>query len=147
MLPDGDRVGRVPGSGCVAEQLELDRQPRSHLFGPTVDAGGQRDEHLSHVGRDRLPGGIANRAHAKRSHFAVAGQEAAAENLGQLAADQPPLVVELPEPLLRHDVAQAEEEIGLVVRRDVGDSPGIAPNLDRRADRPGDLVAAAGERG
>jgi hypothetical protein len=70
---------------------------------------------------------------ADRAEKAVGRQERGAEHLGEPAAAEPPLILHLPQAILRVCIAEPVDGAQLAVRSNVRNSVAIAGDRDRRA--------------
>src|ERR1017187_3065322 len=130
----GQTVFRMPGVGRKSSELKFDGQAGSAGSGEAgdigVDAVGKRSEDCLGVGRVTFIFGLHITAIAQGAGVHIAGQRGSTENLGEpsLASAFPELHLE--EAILGSDYSLGKEQIVLVLRVNVGNSPAITQNVD-----------------
>ncbi len=150
-LAEAENVDRPPRHRVLAQDLHLERQ-RLGVAGGGVDAGAEALEHGAQLGLKRRFLGFGEAPDPQRPHQLVDRQALRAGHLGDPSRDDPPVEVQLPEPVLAVAEALGEEEVLAVGSLDVGHAPTVAADGDpipqlRDLDRPLVPAAAAAGRG
>ena len=114
----GQAVDRRPVLDGQAHQQHLGRS-RCHVLAlPGVDARAIGQQHAARLAGQTLPLGLGGAAHAERAQKTVAVERSGTEGLGQAAAADAAVRLELPEPVLR---MRETEPVGHVLDRRAAD--------------------------
>ena len=123
---NGDCVARCPGSGLIAEEAELDGEVRPLGFHGGVDAAGVEREPAHLFGWEDGEGAVGSGTDLEGALETVVGDQAGAEDLGQIAGDVAAKGIHLPEPVLGGDIALGDDEVIERSGADVGYALGVA---------------------
>ena len=128
-LEPDQAVGGPPGLGLVAEQNELRRQQAGAGLQIGVHALGIGLEDRLRVGREHLEVPLGDTVDAERAQELVRLDGGLAHDLRKPRLADPALHLQLPEPVLRVDVAHGEGGVPRRARIDVRDRMRVADDL------------------
>lgn len=135
---DEDGVARGPRLGVVGEHMELEREVVVLGGDGGVDAGGVAFEVVELVGGELSEDTVGGRAEGEGALEAIVGDEAGAEDLGELAGGMAAEGVHLEETIPGGGEALGEEEIVEGVGVDRRDAAGVARDGDGGGEAGGD---------
>ena len=143
-LEPDQAVGGPPGLGLVAEQDELGRQQLGVGLQIGVHAGGVGLVDRLHLGREHLEITLGGAVEPQRAQEFVGLDAGLAHHGREPRLPDPALQLQLPEPVLRVDVAHGEGAVLGRLGEDVGDRMGVADHLHRRIEAGNLLIAVVG---
>src|SRR5581483_1360676 len=152
---DGQAIHGRPGLGAIVEQVELDRQAFALFLHPRIDALGIRLDERPCLRRNFVPFALGDAANADRAGEHIQFQHRAktddarqqvelgafcSKDFRKPAAAAPPQIIELKQPILRQGIAKAEEEIAIILGKDVRNATLIAFDRDAILQRGTDAA-------